>query len=34
LIFVLAIAGNLAHYRATPQDKRDAWHYNFSKGAR
>ena len=30
---MLAIAGNLAHYRATPQDKRDAWHYNFSKGA-
>lgn len=32
LIFVLAISGNLAHYRATPEDKREAWHYNFSKG--
>jgi len=31
LIFVLAIAGNLAHYKATPEDKRAAWHYNFSK---
>ena len=31
LIFALALMGNLAHYTATPEDKRIGWQYDFSK---
>jgi len=31
LVFMLAMAGNVAHYFATPVDEKAGWHYDFRK---